>query len=82
MPQVQHFNVVTGEAYSPYFNDMGFKETAQAYQVSILDEELQPYREWLWHILRPVAPEVVRAGILSVRFTHIMRECVKQHRAN
>jgi uncharacterized protein len=65
-PQVQHFNVATGTAYIPYFDGVGFKETAQQYQVSILTEELQPYREWMWRVLRPAAPELVKAAILSL----------------
>lgn len=66
VPKIQHFDLATKAAYIPYFNDAGFLETAEQYQSSIISEDIQPYRDWLWWVLRPIAPEIVKEGILSL----------------
>jgi uncharacterized protein len=66
-PQVEHIDLATCEAHTPYFDSAGFMESFTPYNQTIYEVAFWPYREWLWWELGSITNEV-RQAILALSF--------------
>jgi uncharacterized protein len=63
--KLEHIDLATCEAHSPYFNAAGYLETFVPYNKTIYEDAFLPYREWIWWELSEIFPEA-RQTILNL----------------